>query len=87
MSDGPHGLRKHARQRLGSAAVGLGASSRDIRLRATIDITAPALPVALDGMSTLREWLADPTGSVLLRKAIGTDEPAGPEASSATRNA
>ena len=25
-------------------------------------------------MSTLQEWLADPTGSALLHKAVGTDE-------------
>ena len=25
-------------------------------------------------MSTLQEWLADPTGAALLRKAVGTDD-------------
>ena len=44
------------------------------------------LPASLDGMSTLQEWLADPTGSTLLHKAVGTDATAGQKASSATRN-
>jgi beta-glucosidase len=30
-------------------------------------------------MSTLQEWLADPTGSVLLHKAVGTDETGRPK--------
>jgi beta-glucosidase len=58
----------------GAFELTVGASSRDIRLTMTVDIAAPILPVALDGMSTLQEWLADPAGSVLLRKALGTDE-------------
>jgi beta-glucosidase len=58
----------------GEFELAVGASSRDLRLTATVDIPAPPLPSTLDGMSTLEEWLADPTGSVLLRKAVGTDE-------------
>lgn len=57
----------------GRFELAVGASSRDIRLTATADIVAPARPAALDGTSTLEERLADPVGSVLLRKMIGTD--------------
>ena len=57
----------------GEFELSVGASSRDLRLGAVVDIAAPALPVRLDGMSTLQEWLADPTGSALLFKAVGTD--------------
>ena len=67
VSDGPHGLRTQPEE--GE----VGASSRDLRLTTTLDIAAPALPARLDGMSTLQEWLADPTGSALLRTAVGTD--------------
>jgi beta-glucosidase len=58
----------------GEFELAVGASSRDLRLTATVDIPAPPLPARLDGMSTLQEWLADPTGSALLLKAVGTDE-------------
>jgi beta-glucosidase len=58
----------------GEFTLAVGASSRDLRLTATVEIHAPPLRVPLDGMATLEEWLADPTGSVLLREAIGTDE-------------
>jgi beta-glucosidase len=58
----------------GEFELAVGASSRDLRLTAAVDIPAPALPTTLDGMSTLEEWLADPAGSALLRKAVGVDE-------------
>ena len=58
----------------GEFEIAVGASSRDLRLTATVDVAAPPLPVPLDGMSTLEEWLADPDGAALLREAIGTDE-------------
>jgi beta-glucosidase len=58
----------------GEFELAVGASSRDLRLTTTVDIAAPPLPTRLDGMSTLQEWLADPTGSALLHKAVGTDE-------------
>jgi beta-glucosidase len=57
----------------GEFELAVGASSRDLRLTATLDIAAPPPPARLDGMSTLQEWLADPTGSALLYKAVGTD--------------
>ena len=46
----------------GEFTLAVGASSRDLRLTTTVDIAAPPLPVRLDAMSTLQEWLADPTG-------------------------
>jgi beta-glucosidase len=58
----------------GRFELAVGASSRDLRLSTTVDIAVTAQPGPLDGTSTLQEWLADPFGSVLLRKAIGTDE-------------
>ena len=57
----------------GEFELAVGASSRDLRLTTTVDIAAPPLPGRLDGMSTLQEWLADPTGSALLHKAVGID--------------
>jgi beta-glucosidase len=63
----------------GEFELAVGASSRDLRLTTTVDIAAPALPVRLDGMATLREWLADPMGSALLHKAVGTDETGKPK--------
>jgi beta-glucosidase len=63
----------------GEFELSVGASSRDLRLTTTLDIAAPPLPTRLDGMSTLQEWLADPTGSALLHKAVGTDETGRPK--------
>jgi len=57
----------------GKFELAVGASSRDLRLTTTLDVAAPPPPARLDGMSTLQEWLADPTGSALLRTAVGTD--------------
>jgi len=57
----------------GEFELAVGASSRDLRLTTTLDVAAPPPPARLDGMSTLQEWLADPTGSALLRTAVGTD--------------
>ena len=58
----------------GRFVLAVGASSRDLRLTTTVDVDAPPLPARLDRMSTLQEWLADPTGFALLRQAVGTDE-------------
>ncbi|HSO53191.1 MAG TPA: glycoside hydrolase family 3 C-terminal domain-containing protein [Actinomycetes bacterium] len=63
----------------GQLELAVGASSRDLRLTTTVDIAAPPLPVRLDGMATLEEWLADPSGSALLHKAVGTDEDGRPK--------
>src|SRR5215204_582970 len=58
----------------GTFRLSVGASSRDLRLTTTIEVSAPPLPVQLDDMTTLEEWLAHPVGSGLLREAIGVDE-------------
>jgi beta-glucosidase len=58
----------------GEFELAVGASSRDLRLTTTVDVAAPPPPARLDAMATLQEWLADPTGSALLHKAVGTDE-------------
>jgi beta-glucosidase len=58
----------------GAFELAVGASSRDLRLTTTLDVVAPPPPAALDGMSTLEEWLADPTGAALLHEAVGTDD-------------
>jgi beta-glucosidase len=63
----------------GEFELAVGASSRDLRLTTTLDIAAPPPPARLDGMSTLQEWLADPTGSALLREAVGIDEAGRPK--------
>jgi beta-glucosidase len=63
----------------GEFELAVGASSRDLRLTTTLDIAAPPPPATLDAMSTLQEWLADPTGSALLREAVGTDEEGRPK--------
>ena len=58
----------------GHFEIAVGASSRDLRCRATVDIAAPPIRPPLGAMSTLDEWLADPAGAVALRAAVGTDE-------------
>jgi beta-glucosidase len=58
--------------------LGVGASSRDLRLTTTIEVSAPSLYVQLDGMATLEEWLDHPVGSGLLREAVGVDEHGNP---------
>jgi beta-glucosidase len=58
----------------GTFRLSVGASSRDLRLSTPIAVSAPPLPVQLDGMATLEEWLAHPGGSSLLREAVGVDE-------------
>jgi beta-glucosidase len=56
----------------GTFDIAVGASSRDLRLAATVDVAAPPLPVRLDAMATLQEWLADVDGAAALREAVGT---------------
>jgi beta-glucosidase len=62
----------------GQFELAVGASSRDLRLAATVDIDAPRVGPPLDGMSTLEEWLADPDAGRALRVAVGTDETGSP---------
>lgn len=64
----------------GRFEIGVGASSRDLRLVADVDVPAPALAEPLSAESTLEEWLADPDGRELIVSAVGTDadgQPAG----------
>ncbi|SNT65449.1 beta-glucosidase [Asanoa hainanensis] len=56
----------------------VGASSRDLRLSTTAAIAAPDIPVPLDAMATLEDWLADPAGADALRRAVGTDTDGAP---------
>ena len=58
----------------GEFTLAIGASSRDLRLTTTIDVSGPPLRVELDATATLQEWLADPDGSRLLHELVGTDE-------------
>jgi beta-glucosidase len=53
--------------------VAVGASSRDLRLTASIDVPASPVRRPLDATSTLQEWLADEVGSAVLLKEVGTD--------------
>ena len=57
----------------GEFVVSVGASSRDLRLTTSVHVDGPPLRAPLGPMATLDEWLADPTGAVLLREAVGTD--------------
>ncbi|MFC5751422.1 glycoside hydrolase family 3 C-terminal domain-containing protein [Actinomadura rugatobispora] len=54
----------------GDFEIGVGASSRDLRLAATVTVDAPppVRPLTLD--STLAEWLAHPEGGPLLRRTM-----------------
>jgi len=56
----------------GEFRIGVGASSRDIRLSAAITVAATPPPLPLSGTSTLTEWLTDPVGGQVLRDALGT---------------
>jgi beta-glucosidase len=56
----------------GAYRVAVGASSRDLRLTADLEVAGTPLRPPLNRMSTLREWLADPDGGPALREAIGT---------------
>jgi beta-glucosidase len=63
----------------GRFELAVGASSRDLRLSATVEIDAPRISLPLTEMSTLQEWLADPEGGRALRAAIGTDDSGAPK--------
>ncbi|WP_344221177.1 glycoside hydrolase family 3 C-terminal domain-containing protein [Kribbella sancticallisti] len=55
----------------------VGASSRDLRLTASLEVDAPPVAAPLNEMSTLEEWLADPVGGPLLLATIHAGEEAG----------
>ncbi|MGW0664136.1 beta-glucosidase [Streptodolium elevatio] len=54
----------------GQAEIRVGFSSRDIRARQLVDLTGDTVAPALDAMSTLDEWLADPVGAQLMGPVI-----------------
>ena len=68
----------------GTVGVHVGASSRDLRLSASVDVTVEQPVRALDRDSTIAEWLAHPRGSQvlapLLQAAAGESALASPEA-------
>lgn len=59
----------------------VGASSRDLRGTAVVEVKGDDIRVPLTADSTVGEWLADPRGVGLLRQALaGEGAPAGPMA-------
>ena len=54
----------------GDFEIAVGASSRDLRLQATVTVDAPALTKPLTPHSPIGEWLAHPTGGPLLLKVL-----------------
>lgn len=54
----------------GDFEIGVGASSRDLRLTATVTVTAPTLVGPLTRDSTVGEWLAHPVGGPVFRAAM-----------------
>ena len=54
----------------GTFIVEVGASSRDIRGTATVEVAGESAALPLDSMSTVAEWLAHPVGGPLLRGAM-----------------
>lgn len=62
----------------GTVGIHVGASSRDLRLQASVDVSVPRPVHPLDHDSTLAEWLAHPRGSQLLGamlQSVGGDSP------------
>jgi beta-glucosidase len=58
----------------GEFEIGVGASSRDIRLSAVVHVDAPPVGPPLGPMSSLEEWLADPEGSAALHEVLGSTD-------------
>ncbi|MDA8017565.1 MAG: glycoside hydrolase family 3 C-terminal domain-containing protein [Thermoanaerobaculia bacterium] len=50
--------------------VRVGTSSREIRLRTTVEFVAPAPPPAFDRYTLLAEWLTDPRGEAMMGPLI-----------------
>ncbi|MFJ2667698.1 glycoside hydrolase family 3 C-terminal domain-containing protein [Nocardia fluminea] len=58
----------------GDFEIAVGSSSRDLRLTATVAVDAPAPTRMLSLSSTVGEWLGDPVGGPLLRRALDDAE-------------
>jgi beta-glucosidase len=54
----------------GPFEISLGASSRDLRLQATVEVDSPPVAYPLDRSSTLAEWLDHPVGHEVLVDAL-----------------
>jgi beta-glucosidase len=54
----------------GDFEIAVGASSRDLRLRTTVTVNAPAAAQSLTQDSSVGEWLAHPVGGPALREAL-----------------
>jgi beta-glucosidase len=59
----------------GEFGIAVGASSRDLRLSATVSITAPESVPPLTEDASLEEWLAHPVGSRLLGERLAAAGP------------
>jgi beta-glucosidase len=73
-----HPLHKEWTVESGTVVLHVGASSRDLRLQASVDVSVPQSVHPLDRDSTLAEWLAHPRGSQLLGamlQSVGGDSP------------
>lgn len=57
----------------GAFEVRAGASSRDIRATATVELTGDAVVLPLTGESTAEAWLAHPEAGPWLRDTVGTE--------------
>ncbi|GAA1748912.1 glycoside hydrolase family 3 C-terminal domain-containing protein [Nonomuraea bangladeshensis] len=58
----------------GDFEIAVGASSRDLRLTATVTVDAPVLTKPLSRHSPIRDWLAHPTGGPLLLEAMSAGQ-------------
>ncbi|MHC0432970.1 beta-glucosidase family protein [Streptomyces sp. O3] len=56
----------------GAFGLRVGASSRDIRLKATVELSGDGFTVPLTADASAERWLAHPTAGAWLREALGT---------------
>ncbi|MFN8074210.1 MAG: glycoside hydrolase family 3 C-terminal domain-containing protein [Kineosporiaceae bacterium] len=59
----------------GAFDIAVGASSRDLRLSATVDVDAPALVLPLDEESTIDEWVAHPVAGPIVAPLLPAEGP------------
>lgn len=57
----------------GAFGLRVGASSRDIRLETTVELTGDTVVLPLKADSTAEQWLAHPAGGPWLRESVGTE--------------